>query len=99
MDRRIQLSMGRGRKVYRDGRVHVMAKMCATCIFRPGNAMQLQPGRVAGMVQEAVRHDSCITCHDTLDGKQAVCRGFFDKHATAPLQIAQRLGFIEYDLP
>jgi hypothetical protein len=71
------------------GGVRVLAEMCATCIFRPGNLMQLQPGRVRGMVaatrpsrdhrrQPTASH---IPCHDTIyreDVRPAICRGFFD---------------------
>jgi len=86
----------KSRKVFRDGKVHVCVKMCETCIFRPGNLMHLEEGRVESMVREATKNESCITCHETLSGYQAVCRGFFDRHATAPLQIADRLGFVVY---
>lgn len=85
--------------VYRDGRVHVMAKMCETCIFHPGNIMQLQPGRVEQMVRDAPRKESCIPCHETTGTrkvKPAVCAGFFRLHATQPLQVAQRLGYITF---
>lgn len=48
------------------------------------------------MVREATKNESAIVCHATLGTKEnAVCRGFFDKHPTAPLQIAERLGFVE----
>jgi hypothetical protein len=79
---------------FRGGRVHVQARLCPTCIFRPGNLMRLDPGRRDEMVASAVAAESAITCHDTLDGDNAVCRGFFDRHATAPLQIATRLGML-----
>lgn len=85
---------------YRDGRVHVLARQCKTCIFRPGNPMFLQPGRVAGMVREARADESAITCHSTLyraGVDNAVCKGFFDRHKTQPLQVAERLGIIEWD--
>lgn len=88
--------------VYRDGKVHVLTEMCPTCVFRPGNLMDLDPGRLAGMVREAVEAQSCIPCHTTLpyhpkgSNRQAVCRGFFDRHATQPLQIAERMDLIEY---
>ena len=50
------------------------------------------------MVDQANANESAIICHDTLDGKaQAVCRGYFNRHQTQPLQIAGRLGMIEYD--
>jgi hypothetical protein len=48
------------------------------------------------MVEEAVRKESCVVCHSTLDTIcPAVCRGFFDRYKTALLQIAERLGYIE----
>lgn len=84
-------------KVYVDGRVRIMDEMCSTCVFRPGNLMHLQPGRLAGMIADATRDESTIVCHSTLDlPKQAACRGFVDRHATTPLQIAIRLGLAEY---
>jgi hypothetical protein len=86
-------------KLYRDGMVHVLDRKCDTCIFRPGNLMQLTPGRVKEMVGEAQRNRSCIICHETLGTKRgAVCRGFFDKHAaqSLPLSVAQSMGLIEW---
>lgn len=85
---------------YRDGRVHVLEEMCATCVFRPGNLMRLARGRLAGMVASARRDDSAIVCHSTLyrdDVENAVCRGFFDRHPTTPLQIASRLDLVTFD--
>lgn len=75
--------------------VRVMAAMCPTCIFRPGNLMRLNPGRVRGMIAEAERKGGTIVCHDTLDDElHACCRGFFDRHPTQLLQVAERLGFV-----
>jgi hypothetical protein len=79
------------------GVVRVMRERCPTCIFQPGNLMHLQPGRVKEMVAYVRRHDGCIPCHKTLpDEEQAVCRGQFDCAKTAPLQIAERLGMLEW---
>jgi len=85
---------------YRDGKVHVCQDLCATCVFRPGNLMHLEPGRLADLVAQARAHESAIICHSTLaeDGvDNAVCRGFYDRHPTQPLQIAQRLGLVAFD--
>lgn len=77
--------------------MHVCAEMCPTCIFRPGNLMHLEPGRLREMVGQARKDESTIVCHSTLNtGKEAACRGFFDRFATAPLQIAERLDMIEW---
>lgn len=84
---------------YRAGRVHVCADLCKTCVFRPGNLMQLQPGRLRGMVEEAVEGGGGITCHATLDtSERAVCRGFFDRHQgdVLALELAVRLGVVSF---
>lgn len=86
---------------YRNGRVHVCREMCSTCVFRPGNLMRLRAGRLREMVEDSVAAESAIICHKTLeewpegDGGNAVCRGFFDRYPTQPLQVADRLGMIE----
>jgi len=84
--------------VYRDGKIHVCKRQCETCIFRDGG-MHLNPGRLEQLVSEAVKNESTIVCHDTLDGPNAACAGFFHRHKTAPLQIAERLGLIEFVEP
>lgn len=79
----------------RDGGVFVMQEKCKTCIFRPGNIMNLSAGRVASMKREADKDGTCIICHETMDSPQAaVCRGYYDKHKSSLLQIAERLGMI-----
>ena len=86
---------------FNEGKVHVCREMCSTCIFRPGNKMDLNPGRVAQMLQEACSQpEGSITCHCTLGGaQQAVCRGFWDKHKTPLLQLAERLEMVEEITP
>jgi hypothetical protein len=75
--------------------VRVMKKRCATCIFRPGNLMFLNRGRLKDLVEQVEKMDGCIPCHETLDDEiQAVCRGQFEAMKTAPLQIAERMGAI-----
>ena len=84
----------------RDGMVHVCERRCDTCVFRSGNLMHLEPGRLADMVDQAVAEDSAVICHSTSyrdDVDNAVCRGFYDRHRTQPLQVAQRLGLIRFD--
>lgn len=72
-----------------------MAERCPTCIFRPGNLMHLQSGRVKDMLDKTRRADSCIPCHESMeDDLQAVCRGQFDVLKTTPLQLAERLGCV-----
>lgn len=81
--------------VYRDGKVHVMAQKCKTCIFRPGNLMHLSPGVVAGMRRQADQDGGCIPCHSTLHlPDEAVCRGYYDRAASWPLRMAAAAGIV-----
>lgn len=82
--------------IFRDGKVHVMQDQCKTCIFRPGNLMKLAKGRVAGMVRSATAANSTIVCHNTLDGDNAVCHGFYEQHATLPIRLAEATGAIAF---
>lgn len=87
----------RSKPVYSEGLIHVMERMCSTCIFRPGNKMFLDEGRVEQMVAEATAAESCIPCHTTIHDQakqQAVCRGFYERHATLPIRLAQAMGLI-----
>lgn len=62
--------------------------------------MHLRAGRVRQMVDEAKANDSAIVCHKTLDGDNAVCRGFFDRYPTIPLRLAVALDVLrEVDPP
>lgn len=84
--------------VFRDGKVHVQKRKCSTCIFRPGNLMQLEEGRVDQMVADCQRDQGVIPCHKNLDhAGQAVCRGFYDKHHgdVVALVMARATGIIE----
>jgi len=97
----------KSRKVYRDGKVHVCARLCDSCILRKDEGSitpHLTPGRVEQMLRDATKRQSCIPCHATLDGPQAICRGYYElrdslEYANATLQIAERLGFVEFMEP
>jgi hypothetical protein len=89
--------------VYRDGKVHVQAVKCGTCIYRPGNLMRLEPGRKDSMQAGAIEGGGVIPCHQTIEaytgerGGESVCRGFFDvaKHEGL-LAVAERLDIVEF---
>lgn len=81
-----------------DDGVRVQAAKCDTCIFRPGNLMHLEPGRVDSMVAECIKEQGTIPCHKTLDDhEQVICRGFYDTHRQdiGLLQVAERMSFIK----
>lgn len=85
-----------------DGEVRVCREMCPTCVFRPGNLMHLQPGRLREMIDTARAGESGIVCHSTLEREEAaLCRGWFDRYAQTvwTVRLAVALGVIrEVDL-
>jgi hypothetical protein len=86
-------------KTYVNGKVYVRRTQCDTCIFRPGNLMHLQEGRVDEMVTGALENESCIPCHHHLyEGQEIepVCRGFFARHHTVPIRLAILMNILEW---
>lgn len=86
---------------WRDGRFHVLEGKCDTCIFRPGNLMQLRDGRVEEMSAAANENNSVIVCHQTLDSLRATCRGYYDVHRenTMALRMAAAFDVVEFSPP
>lgn len=88
---------------YRDGRMHVVADRCSTCVFRPGNPMHLQPGRVRELTDGNLSAESALVCHKTLpygdhpEVGEAICRGFYDGpgRGSPALQLAAAMGIVE----
>lgn len=79
--------------------MRVATTQCDTCIFRPGNLMHLNPGRLADMVTTVKATESYVVCHQTLDRRprqRVICRGSFDRYKTRIIQLAERMGFIEW---
>lgn len=74
---------------------YVMRDNCSTCIFRPGNLMNLNEGRLKELTDSTDRDDTNVICHQTLDDEVgAVCKGSADRRPGQALQIAQRLGLV-----
>lgn len=81
---------------FRDDGVFVMREKCATCIFHPGNLMHLKPGVVAKMKRGSDERGTAIVCHEVMNTpRAAVCRGYYDNHDSALLQVAERMGIIK----
>ncbi|MFE7461605.1 hypothetical protein ACWFMI_23870 [Nocardiopsis terrae] len=79
------------------GRVRVLSEQCTTCVFRPGNLMRLEPGRLAQIIDHNRRVGAGLTCHQTLPyapgtTDPAWCRGFYDAYPdTTAIRFAQLL--------
>lgn len=98
------MSDGEVHEVYRDGKVHVLADKCSSCIFRSvndGRIMGLKPGRVSSMVLEARQAESVIPCHNTIrrdDVQPAICRGYWDLPVRPDiLDLAEAMEVVEFD--
>lgn len=79
-------------------RPRLFTERCATCVFRPGNAMRLPPGRLGELIGDNRATGSLLTCHETTYGQrpdlgEVMCRGFYDAYAedSAVAQIMGRL--------
>lgn len=80
---------------YHDGLVHVCRAMCSTCIYRPGNPMNLNEGRRDEVTAAALKQDTAVVCHATLGTEHpAVCKGFAEKYATFPIRLAHAMNKI-----
>lgn len=72
--------------------VGICAGRCGTCIFRPGNLMCLEEGRVAQMIANAVAEEGHIVCHATLGtDAPAICAGFAAHRNGSTASLALRL--------
>ena len=87
---------------YRDGKVHVMADKCKTCIFNP-HTRPVEGKRVAEMVRGTKDDDgSTVVCHSTLytggEEKHAICKGWYDRFADQDtiLRLAEAMDVIEF---
>jgi hypothetical protein len=77
--------------------VLLQADKCSTCIFRPGNPMQLNPGRLKDVTDTNKARGTVLMCHKTTFGQadqEAMCRGYYDLHGkdSAVMQVWERLG-------
>jgi hypothetical protein len=88
--------------IYRDGKIHVLSEMCATCIFNP-KTRPVGGARVAGMVRGTKDTEGAtVPCHNTLYGpkpkRNAICRGWYDRLGDRDiiLKLAEALDIIHF---
>lgn len=75
----------------------VFKEMCSTCVFRPGNPMQLRPGALKRVVEGNLASGTLLMCHTTTFGQAAeeiACKGFFDRYGEGQMvvQVINRIG-------
>jgi hypothetical protein len=77
----------------------VLRKRCPECLFT--DARIVSERRAADIIRECARKDTHFICHRaTMNGFEAVCRGFYDQSTSQMIRIAQRLNGLEFiDVP
>ena len=77
--------MSKRKQPYSDDKIHVMESQCDTCVFKAGNLMRLEDGRLKDLVKQNLKRDAALICHKTIydEGyvQKAVCRGYFDAYS------------------
>src|SRR6185437_6758472 len=52
------------------GKPRLLAEMCSTCVFRPGNLMRLRPGRLKDLIRQNTGPEAQgLHCHQTTYGQ------------------------------
>lgn len=77
----------------------VAADLCRTCVFHPGNPLQLRPGRLAEVLDHNRDAGTMLVCHVTTYGQrpdlgEVLCRGYWNTHGAGAgvVQVWHRLG-------
>lgn len=87
------------------GQPRVLSRPCSTCVFLPGNKMDLRPGRLMDLIRGNTGASSHgLICHETLgyggnpEFGAAYCHNFFVKygHLCNLIRIFSRLGGFTY---
>jgi len=79
--------------------LQVLKKRCPECLFSENKIVS--DARRADIIKQCLRKDSHFVCHrSTMQGGEAVCRGFYDSFSTNLIRVMGRLGGIEFiDVP
>ena len=90
-------------------KVRVLAEKCSTCIFRPGNLMDLRDGALQEIIQSNLKAGALLTCHQTLPEMKfrygldpAACHGFWEgygRRTTAGRLALAYLGILYIEPP
>lgn len=80
------------------GLPRVFSRECDTCVFRPGNRMRLEPGRLGDIIRTNLSRGTALICHQTTYEQhpeigETVCRGWWDRfrHRTRSIILMGRL--------
>lgn len=75
--------------------LEVKKEQCNQCLF--SNNRIVSKERMKSIIKGCQQKDTHFECHKgTLEGKNIVCRGFFDRMTSQMIRIAGRLNMIEF---
>lgn len=72
----------------------VKSKCCGKCLF--GKNKLVTENRKSSILNGCSHMDAHFECHEgTLKGEKIVCAGFYKKHSSQGIRIAQRLNMVK----
>ncbi len=74
----------------------LLKRPCDTCVTFPDDRMFLGAERREAFIAEACKTKSYVICHETRDGDEAICRGFWNLHRSQSpfLSLMERCGLV-----
>ncbi|AEH21824.1 VHS1011 protein [Vibrio phage 1] len=73
----------------------VAKKCCGQCLFSSKRIVSEK--RKEDIIAGCEKRDTYFVCHKaTINKENVVCRGFYEKHTSQQIRIAQRLGVIDF---
>lgn len=76
------------------GLLKVADKQCKQCLF--GKDKIVSEERMHEVLAQCKAKDDHFLCHlGTINGEKVVCRGFYQKHTSQLIRIAERLNMVE----
>ena len=74
----------------------VKARRCVKCPFSK-NQDTVSTKRLNDIKRELAKTNRPFVCHETIDNKRLVCRGFYDTSPNLVCHLADNLGITEFD--
>ncbi len=74
----------------------VKKKRCLHCPFS-ANQTIVSEKRLKNIQTDLANSGRPFVCHETIDTKRLVCRGFYDTAPNLVVHLAQSMGIVEFD--
>jgi len=72
----------------------VKKECCGQCLFSRDKIVS--DARKKSILSDCKKKDNHFLCHKaTIENKDVVCAGFYERHTSQMIRISQRMGFVE----